>query len=145
MSCIRIQTKIEAQLLRRLLCVSVLRALDATRAYAQDAVPRKAPNSSDAVCFSGAEGSTIPEPEDLRSEKGVLRADLAFRNDQDANGQMGYCYVAKDGSAAANLRLTVDKDDKRPASHGFCGGPSAFQTEKSAHGETTLRCCASSV
>jgi FtsP/CotA-like multicopper oxidase with cupredoxin domain len=80
--------------------------LGATCACAQDAGARAAAKPGDATCFRAAEGSAIPEPEDLRSENGVLRVELAFRQDRDASGRVRYCYVAEDGSPAPNLRLS---------------------------------------
>ncbi len=57
------------------------------------------------VCPRPAPGSVIAEPEDLRSENGVLKVELAYRNYLDANGQMRYCYVAGDGAQAPTLRV----------------------------------------
>jgi FtsP/CotA-like multicopper oxidase with cupredoxin domain len=73
--------------------------------FAQAAGGDAAAHSPQTGCFRGAEGSVVPEPEDLRSRNGVLEVELAFRNYRDARGQMRYCYVAKDGSQAPNLRL----------------------------------------
>jgi FtsP/CotA-like multicopper oxidase with cupredoxin domain len=56
-------------------------------------------------CFRAPEGSVVGEPQDLRSEQGVLRVNLTFRDDRDAQGHVRYCYVTKDGSPAPNLRL----------------------------------------
>ena len=56
-------------------------------------------------CARPAIGSAVPEPEDLRSENGVLRVDFKYRSSVDANGQTRYCYLNKDGSQAPNLRL----------------------------------------
>jgi FtsP/CotA-like multicopper oxidase with cupredoxin domain len=64
-----------------------------------------AQTTSSALCFRAAEGSVIPEPEDLRSRDGVLKVTLAFRADRDAIGRARYCYVAEDGSPAPNLRV----------------------------------------
>jgi FtsP/CotA-like multicopper oxidase with cupredoxin domain len=64
-----------------------------------------AQNPSQEVCPRPAVGSTVPEPEDLRSKGGVLRVELTYRNVVDANGQTRYCYVFKDGSQAPTLRL----------------------------------------
>ena len=50
-------------------------------------------------------GSLVGEPEDLRSEHGVLSVDLRYRTSVDANGQAHFCYVAPDGSEAPTLRL----------------------------------------
>ena len=52
-----------------------------------------------------AAGSVVHEPEDLSSRNGVLRVDFTYRNFLDADGQMRYCYVYKDGSEAPTLRL----------------------------------------
>jgi len=57
------------------------------------------------VCPRPAAGSTVAEPEDLRSHDGVLSAELTYRNFVDANGQTRYCYMYKDGSEAPTLRL----------------------------------------
>src|SRR5208282_526764 len=67
------------------------------RVCAQDAPPGSCPRP--------AAGSTVAEPEDLRSHDGVLRVELAYRNFVDANGQTRYCYMYKDGSEAPTLRL----------------------------------------
>lgn len=72
------------------MCISV-------SAMAQNAEPDKCPRP--------AAGSTVPEPEDLRSHDGVLSVELTYRNFVDANGQTRYCYLSKDGSEAPTLRL----------------------------------------
>lgn len=78
----------------------------ATRVGAQDAGARLTAKSPDAACFRPAEGSAIPEPEDLRSQNGALKVELAFRQDRDASERARYCYVAEDGGPAPNLRLS---------------------------------------
>ena len=50
-------------------------------------------------------GSVVGEPEELHSEKGVLRVDLTYLKSVDADGQTHYCYAYKDGSEAPTLRL----------------------------------------
>jgi FtsP/CotA-like multicopper oxidase with cupredoxin domain len=67
------------------------------RAWTQRASPE--------ICPRPAVGSTVPEPEELRSKGGILRVELTYRNVMDASGQMRYCYVSKDGSQAPTLRL----------------------------------------
>ncbi|MGD0956458.1 MAG: multicopper oxidase domain-containing protein [Candidatus Acidiferrales bacterium] len=57
------------------------------------------------ICPRPRAGSTVPEPEDLRSRNGVLRVELTYRGFLDANGSARYCYVYKDGSEAPTLRL----------------------------------------
>lgn len=69
-----------------------------------------AQNPSQEVCARPAVGSAVPEPEDLRSKGGVLRVELIYRNVVDANGQMRYCYVSKDGGQAPTLRLNPDDE-----------------------------------
>src|SRR6202142_295194 len=57
------------------------------------------------TCPRPTAGSVVPEPEDLRSQNGVLRVELAYRSIVDAKGQTRYCYVSKDGSQAPTLRV----------------------------------------
>jgi hypothetical protein len=57
------------------------------------------------ICRRPAVGSVVGEPEDLRSENGVLQANLTLRNDTDATGMPRYCYVAADGSQSPTLRV----------------------------------------
>jgi FtsP/CotA-like multicopper oxidase with cupredoxin domain len=80
-------------------------------------------------------GSLVHEPEDLSSRNGVLRVDFAYRNFLDANGQMRYCYVYKDGSEAPTLRLKpgdllilhLKNEERVPSpSLGGSGQPSAM-------------------
>ncbi len=57
------------------------------------------------TCARPAAGSTIAEPENLRSQNGILKVELSYRNYLAADGHMRYCYVSKDGSEAPTLRL----------------------------------------
>jgi FtsP/CotA-like multicopper oxidase with cupredoxin domain len=91
--------------LRVLTCACVLLAFGGISTFAQATGGAVASDRPESGCFRGAEGSMVPEPADLRSRSGVLEVELAFHNYKDANGQMRYCYVAKDGSQAPNLRL----------------------------------------
>jgi FtsP/CotA-like multicopper oxidase with cupredoxin domain len=70
----------------------------AAPAFAQQRAP--APD-----CLRPAAGSTVAEPEDLRSHNGVLRVELIYRKSADANGATHYCYIAPDGSEAPTLRV----------------------------------------
>jgi FtsP/CotA-like multicopper oxidase with cupredoxin domain len=54
------------------------------------------------ACPRPAIGSPVPEPEDLRSKDGVLKLELAVRNEPAAKR---YCYIASDGSQAPTLRV----------------------------------------
>jgi FtsP/CotA-like multicopper oxidase with cupredoxin domain len=62
-------------------------------------------NPTNGTCPRPAVGSIVSEPQDLKSQNGVLRVNLAFRNFVDPNGQVRYCYVSEDGSQSPNLRL----------------------------------------
>lgn len=81
--------------LNRFWIFALIQVLSAACAFAQqgDACPR------------GAVGSAVPEPRDLRSKDGVLRAELAYRTLVDAHGQTLYCYISPDGSESPNLRV----------------------------------------
>lgn len=57
------------------------------------------------TCVRPIPGSTVAEPEDLRSTNGVLRAELHYRTLVDEGGHARYCYVSADGSEAPNLRV----------------------------------------
>ena len=57
------------------------------------------------VCPRPSASSAVPEPEDLRSQKGVLKVDLTVRNAIQPDGSVRYCYLYKDGSQSPNLRL----------------------------------------
>lgn len=65
----------------------------------------RAQNPPAEKCPRPAVASVVDEPEDLRSVGGVLRAQVAYRNEMDAGGQMRYCYVFGDGSESPNLRV----------------------------------------
>jgi FtsP/CotA-like multicopper oxidase with cupredoxin domain len=57
------------------------------------------------ACPRPAVGSAVPEPEDLRSENGVLAVDLTVRNQKEKDGSTRYCYVYGNGVQSPNLRL----------------------------------------
>ena len=82
------------------LCFGVL--LPGVLAHAQT---RPSPSPEDSACPRPAEGSTVIEPIDLRSEKGVLRVELAFQSFVGPDGFTRYCYTYKDGTQSPNLRL----------------------------------------
>jgi FtsP/CotA-like multicopper oxidase with cupredoxin domain len=64
-----------------------------------------APRTTKPVCDRPAPGSEVPEPEDLRSQNGTLKVELTFHNFVEADGEVGYCYLYKDGAEAPTLRL----------------------------------------
>src|SRR5277367_232364 len=79
------------------LLVAIVWAMLAVGTYAQSV--------AGPACERPTAGSTVEEPADLRSEKGVLRVELMFRSSVDAAGRTNFCYVDKDGRQAPNLRL----------------------------------------
>jgi len=64
-----------------------------------------APRDARSICERPAPGSEVQSPEDLRSQNGVLKLELTFRNFIEPDGEVGYCYVYKDGTEAPTLRL----------------------------------------
>jgi FtsP/CotA-like multicopper oxidase with cupredoxin domain len=139
--------------LRVLICACVLLAFGGISTFAQ-AGAGLAADQPEAGCSRGAEGSIVPEPEDLRSRNGVLEVELAFRNYKDANAQLRYCYVAKDGSQAPNLRLQPgdtlilrlknEASGPQGAEHPDISGsasPAGTKT-KDAHGQAGRDACA---
>jgi FtsP/CotA-like multicopper oxidase with cupredoxin domain len=56
-------------------------------------------------CGRFAEGSAIPEPEDLRSQNGELTVNLTIHNYIEPTGSVRYCYTTADGKESPNLRL----------------------------------------
>jgi FtsP/CotA-like multicopper oxidase with cupredoxin domain len=56
-------------------------------------------------CPRPAAGSAVPEPEDLRSQNGVLKVDLTVRNYTEKDGSVRYCYLLADGNQSPTLRL----------------------------------------
>lgn len=57
------------------------------------------------ICPRPAVGSVVADPDELRSNNGVLDLELAYRNFKAADGQERFCYQSKDGSQAPTLRL----------------------------------------
>jgi FtsP/CotA-like multicopper oxidase with cupredoxin domain len=80
------------------LWVVVCSTVGSSGALAQDAGAEGCPRRPTA-------GSVVGEPEDLRSQNGVLRVDFTYRNSVDANGQESYCYLYENRIEAPTLRL----------------------------------------
>ena len=66
--------------------------------------PLRAQPSAHNACPRPQAGSIVEEPEDLRSQNGVLEAELTFSNAPDANGAVRYCYTDAAGRESPNLR-----------------------------------------
>jgi FtsP/CotA-like multicopper oxidase with cupredoxin domain len=56
-------------------------------------------------CARPLPGSVVAEPQSLRSQNGVLRVELIYRNFRAVDGQEEYCYQSKDGGQAPTLRV----------------------------------------
>ena len=57
------------------------------------------------TCPRPAAGAVVEEPEDLRSENGVLKVELTVRNEKAKDGSMRFCYLLADGTQSPTLRL----------------------------------------
>ena len=57
------------------------------------------------ACARPAPGGVVPEPRNLRSERGVLKLDLTVRNQREPDGSVRYCYLMGDGTQSPTLRL----------------------------------------
>jgi FtsP/CotA-like multicopper oxidase with cupredoxin domain len=59
----------------------------------------------ESVCPRPEPGSKVEEPEDLRSQNGVLEAHLTASNAAQADGSIRYCYTDAAGHESPNLRV----------------------------------------
>jgi len=57
-------------------------------------------------CPRPSPGATVPEPEDLRSQDGVLKVDLTVRNFTQPDGTTRFCYFDAHGNQSPTLRLS---------------------------------------
>lgn len=57
------------------------------------------------VCPRPAQGSVVLEPEDLRSQDGVLKVNLTVRDEAEPDGTVRYCYIDDDGAESPTLRV----------------------------------------
>jgi FtsP/CotA-like multicopper oxidase with cupredoxin domain len=86
---------------------------------------------AESVCPRPEPGSIVEEPEDLRSQNGVLEAQLTASNAAQADGSVRYCYTDAAGHESPNLRVhpgdlvvlhltnaLTDKTDKTDKSSG---------------------------
>jgi FtsP/CotA-like multicopper oxidase with cupredoxin domain len=60
---------------------------------------------AESVCPRPEPGSIVEEPEDLRSQNGVLEAQLTANNAAQADGSVRYCYTDAAGHESPNLRV----------------------------------------
>ncbi len=57
------------------------------------------------ACPRPSEGAVVTEPEDLRSENGVLKVELTIENAKQSDGSVRYCYIDQNGKESPNLRV----------------------------------------
>src|ERR1700761_7162408 len=57
------------------------------------------------ICPRPSPGGLVEEPEDLRSENGVLKVDFTVRNERRPDGTTRFCYLLPDGAQSPTLRL----------------------------------------
>jgi FtsP/CotA-like multicopper oxidase with cupredoxin domain len=57
------------------------------------------------ACGRPSPGSAVPDPQDLRSENGILKVDLTIHNQAEADGSTRYCYMDAKGNESPTLRL----------------------------------------
>ena len=94
------------------------------------------------ACPRPTSGSTVTEPEELRSQNGVLNVELAYRKSTDGSGGARYCYIAPDGSEAPTLRvkpgdlLILRLKNEIPAEHADAGRSGPAGTPRTAKAST---------
>jgi FtsP/CotA-like multicopper oxidase with cupredoxin domain len=74
--------------------------------FAFFACPSLSAESAIEVCPRPAAGSVVAEPEDLRSQNGVLEAELTIHNVANPDGSVRYCYTDAAGRESPNLRVS---------------------------------------
>src|SRR5580704_7300837 len=62
--------------------------------------------AKDRVCPRPQAGSIVEEPEDLRSQNGVLDAELTANNAAEPDGSIRYCFTDGAGRESPNLRVS---------------------------------------
>jgi FtsP/CotA-like multicopper oxidase with cupredoxin domain len=63
------------------------------------------PDPPNGLCYRPAPGSPVLEPRDLRSHHGVLRVNLAMRDQRQPDGSTRYCYLTPDATPSPTLRV----------------------------------------
>jgi FtsP/CotA-like multicopper oxidase with cupredoxin domain len=110
-------------------------------------------NTQPSICPRPPTGSMVEEPEDLRSENGVLRVDLTIRNEIEKDGSTRYCYLLDDGAQSPTLRmkpgdlliLTLRNALTDVADSGKSAPASTHVMSPHPRSETTPDACASGV
>src|SRR5580704_8252651 len=90
--------------------------------FAQSVFAQSAFAQTEQPCPRYTAGSTIVEPEDLFSSRGVLRLNLTYMTRVDADGNTLYCFMNSDGAQSPTLhvhpgdRLMIDFKNGLPSS-----------------------------
>jgi FtsP/CotA-like multicopper oxidase with cupredoxin domain len=115
--------------------------------FSQSVFAQKMPTD---ICARPSLGSVVPEPEDLRSQNGILKVNLTVRSVSEPGKPDRFCYVAEDGSESPTLRLRPGdllilnlKNDLADAS--FAAAADAHANNHSARAETSDPCTSGSM
>ncbi len=104
---------------------------------------------SKSICPRPQPGSKVEEPEDLRSQNGVLEAELTASNSAEANGSTRYCYTDAAGRESPNLRVTpgdlVILHLKNALTDPGPAGAAAPQAHSHTHAQTSNDPCTSGI
>jgi FtsP/CotA-like multicopper oxidase with cupredoxin domain len=102
--------------------------------------PCRAQEVADDACPRPSQGGAVPEPQDLRSQNGVLKVDLTVHNFHDPSGSTRYCYITAEGSQSPTLRLNPGdlliltlKNDLTEPQH---AAASSIQTQSHPHAKS---------
>lgn len=115
--------------------------------FSQSVFAQKMPTD---VCARPSLGSVVPEPEDLRSQNGILKVNLTVRSVSERGKPDRFCYVAEDGSESPTLRLHPGdllilnlKNDLADAS--FAAAADAHANNHSTRAKTSDPCTSGSM
>jgi FtsP/CotA-like multicopper oxidase with cupredoxin domain len=115
--------------------------------FSQCAFAQKMPTD---ICSRPPLGSVVPEPEDLRSQNGILKVSLTVRSVSEPGKPDRFCYVAEDGSESPTLRLHPGdllilnlKNDLADAS--FAAAANAHANNHSGSAKTSDPCTSGSM
>jgi FtsP/CotA-like multicopper oxidase with cupredoxin domain len=86
--------------LKQLVLIALVSAI-----FAQAPAGLRAEQAPSNTCPRPSPGSAVQEPEDLRSQNGVLQIELTIHNYSEADGSTRYCYIDGNGNQAPNLRM----------------------------------------
>ena len=101
------------------------------------------------ICPRPQQGSTVEEPEDLRSQNGVLEVELTAIDGADGNGATRYCYTDAAGRESPNLRANagdlVILHLKNALTDPNPGGTGAAQAHSHKQAQTSSDPCTSGI